>query len=223
MKETNLGDDFYTFLVDDDPRSYKEVMTSSNAPLWNEAINSEIESIMHNHTWEIVDLPPGAKTIGCKWIFKRKLKSYGSIEKYKARLVVEGFKQNKCIDYFDTFAPMTRISSIKVLIALASVHNLVTHQMDVKTAFLNGELKKEIYMDQLEGCLVPGYEKKFCRLVKSLYGLKQAPKQWHTKFDHVLISNGFSINDAYKCIYNKVENNSFIIIFLLYLGLTYKL
>ena len=69
-KETNLSDDFYTFIVDDDPRSYKEVMTSSSAPLWKEAINSEIESIMHNHTWEIVDLPTGAKTIGCKWIFK---------------------------------------------------------------------------------------------------------------------------------------------------------
>ena len=83
-KETNLGDYFYTFLVDDDPRSYKEAMTSANAPLWKEAINSEIESIMHNHTWEIVDLPLDAKTIGCKWIFKMKLKLDGSIEKYKA-------------------------------------------------------------------------------------------------------------------------------------------
>ena len=97
-KETNLGDDFYTFLVDDDPRSYKEAMTSSDVPLWKEAINSEIESIMHNHTWEIVDLPHGAKTIDCKWIFKRKLKSDGSIEKYKARLVAKGFKQKKCVD-----------------------------------------------------------------------------------------------------------------------------
>ena len=86
-KETNLSDDFYTFLVDDDPKSYKEAMTSFDAPIWKEAINSEIESIMHNHTWEIVDLPFGAKTIGCKWIFKRKLKPDGSIEKYKARLL----------------------------------------------------------------------------------------------------------------------------------------
>ena len=126
-KETNLGDEFYTFLVDDDPRSYKEAMTSSDAPLCKEAINCEIESIMHNHTWEIVDLPPGAKTIGCKWIFKRKLKSNGSIEKYKACLVAKGFKQKKGVDCFDTFAPVTRISSIRVLIALASVHNLVIY------------------------------------------------------------------------------------------------
>ena len=90
---------------------------------------------MHNHPWEIVDLPPGAKNIGCKWIFKRKLKPNGSIKKYKARLITKGFKQKKCVDYFDTFALVTRISSIMVLIALASVHNLVIHQMDVKTAF----------------------------------------------------------------------------------------
>ena len=84
--------------------------------------------------------------------------------------------------------------------------------MDVKTTFLNGKLEEEIYMDQPEGCMVPREEQKVCRLVKSLYGLKQAPKQWHIKFDHVLISNRYSINDVYKCIYSKVENNSCIII-----------
>ena len=134
-KETNLGDDFYTFLVDDDPRSYKEAMTSSYAPLWKEALNNEIESIMHNHTWEIVDLPHGAKTISCKWIFKKKLKSDGSIEKYKARLVSKGFKQKTGVDYFDIFSHVARISSIRVLIALTSVHNLVINHMDVKTPF----------------------------------------------------------------------------------------
>ena len=93
---------------------------------------------------------------------------------------------------------MTKISSIGVLISLTSIHNLVIHQRDVKTAFLNGELEKEIYMDQPKECMVLGYEKKVCRLVKSLYGLKQAPKQSNSKFDHVLISNGFSINDVDK-------------------------
>ena len=207
-KETNLGDGFYTFLIDDNPRSYKEVITSLDASFWKEAINSEIESIMCNHTWELVNLPPGAKTIGCKWIFKRKLKQDGSIEKYKARLVAKGFKQRKDVDYFDTFAPVTRIASIRVLIALASIHNLVIHQMDVKTAFLNGDLEEEIYMEQPSGCVVLRKKKKVCKLVKSQYGLKQAPKQWHNKFDHVLITNGYSINDADKCIYNKYENNT---------------
>ena len=109
-------------------------MTSPDAPLWNEVINSEIESIMHNHTWEIVlDLPPDAKTIGCKWIFKRKLKLDGSIEKYKTWLVAKGFKQDKCVDYFRIFAHMTRILSIKVLIILALVHNLVMHHIEWET------------------------------------------------------------------------------------------
>ncbi|RVW34319.1 Retrovirus-related Pol polyprotein from transposon TNT 1-94 [Vitis vinifera] len=161
---------------------------------------------------EFVDLPPGAKTIGCKWIFKRKLKQDGSIEKYKARLVSKGFKQRNDVDYFNTFAPVTRIASIRVLIALASIHNLVVHQMDVKTAFLNGDLEEKIYMDQPEGCVVPGKEKNVCKLVKSLYGLKQAPKQWHNKFDHVLVTNGYSINDADKCIYNKYEDNTCVVI-----------
>ena len=143
-KETNLGDDFYIFLVDNDPISYKEAMISPDTPLWKEVINSKIKSIMHNHTWEIVDLPLGTKTISCKWIFKRKLKPDGSIEKYKASIVAKCFLKNKGVDYFDTFALVTRISSIKVLIALALVRNLVIHQMNVKTAFLNGELEEVI-------------------------------------------------------------------------------
>ena len=146
--------------MDEDPRFYKEAITFPDAPLWKEAINSEIESIMCNHTGELVNLPPGAKTIGCKWIFKKKLKQDGSIEKYKSCLVAKGFKQRNDVDYFHTFAPMTRIVSIRVLITLASIHNLVIHQMDVKIAFLNGDLEEEIYMDQPEGCVVQGKEKK---------------------------------------------------------------
>lgn len=121
--------------------------------------------------------------------FQEEIESDGFIDKYKARLVAKGYKQQKNIDYFDTFAPVTRISSIRVLIALASIYNLVIHQMDVKTTFLNGELEEEIYMDKLEGYVVEGKERKVCKLVKCLYGLKQAPKQWHEKFDKVLLSN----------------------------------
>ena len=98
------------------------------------------------------------------------------MEKYKARLVAKGYRQRENIDFFDTYSPVTRITSIRVLIALAAVHNLVVHQMDVKTAFLNGDLEEEIYMDQPEGFVVHGQEHKVCKLVKSLYGLKQAPK-----------------------------------------------
>ena len=157
-------------------------MTGPEAPLWKEAVNNEIESIMQNHTWELVDLPPGSKPLGYKWIFKRKMKADGSIDKYKARLVVKGYRQKEGLDYFDTYSPVTRITSIRMLISIAALFNLEIHQMDVKTAFLNGDLNEEIYMEQPEGFVVSGQEKKVCRLVKSLYGLKQAPKHWHEKF-----------------------------------------
>ena len=104
------------------------------------------------------------------------MKTNGSIDKYKAILVAKCYKQREGLDYFDTYSPVTRITSIRMLIAIAAIHNLEIHQMDVKTVFLNGNLDEEIYMEQPEGFIVHGQEKKVCRLVKSLYGLKQAPK-----------------------------------------------
>ncbi|MBE2321234.1 hypothetical protein DVA67_035270, partial [Solirubrobacter sp. CPCC 204708] len=132
----SYGPDFLTYLLENEPQNFKEAMSTPEAPFWKEAINSEIESIMHNHTWELVNLPQGSKPLGCKWIFKRKMKADGSIDKYKARLVAKGFKQREGEDYFDTYSPVTRITSVRMLIAIAAVHNLEIHQMDVKTAFL---------------------------------------------------------------------------------------
>jgi len=171
-----------------------------------------MDSIAKNHTWILVDLPKGAKPIRCKWIFKKKYFLDCSIEKYKARLVVKRFSQKQNIDYFDMFTPVTRISSIRVLIALASIYKIVIHQMDVKTTFLNGHLEEEIYMSQPEGCVVFGQENKVCKLIKSFYGLKQAPKQWHEKFNQVLISDGFSSIEVDKCVYTKCVNNEYVII-----------
>uniref|UniRef100_A0A2N9GZ77 Integrase catalytic domain-containing protein n=1 Tax=Fagus sylvatica TaxID=28930 RepID=A0A2N9GZ77_FAGSY len=211
-RQKTFGPDFLTFMLEDEPQSFKEAMSMPEAPLWKEAVNSEIESILQNHTWELVDLPPGCKPLGYKWIVKRKMKADGSIDKYKARLVVKGYKQKEGVDYFDTYSPVTRITSIRMLIAIATLYNLEIHQMDVKTAFLNGELDEEIYMEQPEGFIVPGKEKKMCRLVKSLYGLKQAPKQWHEKFDNAMMSNGFRINECDKCVYVKNTTSGYVIV-----------
>ena len=129
--------------------------------------------------------------------------SDGSIEKYKARLVAKDFSQKQNVDYFDTFAPVTRISSIRILISLASIHRLLIHQIDVKIALLNRDLGEEIYMLQPESCITPRQENKVFKLNKSLYGLKQAPKLWHEKFDNALLKNGFLSVEVDKCVYTK--------------------
>ncbi|GKF76072.1 zinc finger, CCHC-type containing protein, partial [Tanacetum coccineum] len=119
-----------------------------------------MDSIMGNNTWVLAKLPLGCKPLGCKWIFKRKVKVDGTIKKFKARLVIQGFRQNSWIDYFDTYAPVIRISTIRLLIAMASIHNLIFHQMNVKTTFLNGELDEEVYTNQPQGFIMHGNENK---------------------------------------------------------------
>ena len=138
-----------------------------------------------------MDRPPGCKPLSSKWIFKRKLKVDGSIDKYKVRLVIKGYKQTECLNYFDTYFLVMRIKSIRMVFTIAALRNLEVHQIDVKTVFLNGELDEEIYIEQLEDFFAPRQEKKVCKLVKSLYRLKQAPKQWHEKVDNVMMSHGF--------------------------------
>nr|GEY78740.1 zinc finger, CCHC-type [Tanacetum cinerariifolium] len=177
-----------------DLKTFDEAMKSQDVTFWKEAINYEMDSIMGNNTWVLADLPSGCKPIGCKWIFKIKLKVDRTIEKFKARLVIQGFKQKSGINYFDTYAPVARISTIILLIPMTSIHNLIIHQMDVKTAFLNGDLDEEVYMNQPQSFIMPGNENKVCKLIKSLCGLKQVPKQWHQNFDVVILSNGYLLN-----------------------------
>ncbi|GKB43455.1 zinc finger, CCHC-type containing protein [Tanacetum coccineum] len=159
----------------------------------------------------LTDLPPGCKPLGCKWIFKRKMKVDGTIEKFKARLVIQGLRQKEGIDYFDTYAPVARITTIRLFFALAAIHNLVIHQMDVKTTFLNGDLDKEVYMKKPKGFVMLGNEHKVCKLIKSLYGLKQAAKQWHQKFDEVVLSSGFHLNQSDKCVYRKFDSSEILL------------
>ncbi|KAF3645400.1 putative tyrosyl-DNA phosphodiesterase 2-like [Capsicum annuum] len=142
----------------------------------------------------------------------RKMKADGTIDKYKAILVVKGFKQKEGLDYFDTYLTVTRITSIRMLITLAEVYDLQIHQIDVKTVSLNGQLEEEIYMEQPEGFVIPEKENKVCKLIKSLYGLKQAPKQWHAKFDQTMVANEFKINECDKCVYIKDTPNHQVIV-----------
>nr|AAP53009.2 retrotransposon protein, putative, Ty1-copia subclass [Oryza sativa Japonica Group] len=197
----SFGDDFTVYLMDDTPKSISEAYASPDADYWKEAVRSEMDSIITNGTWEVTERPCGCKPVGCKWVFKKKLRPDGTIKKYKARLVAKGYTQKEGEDFFDTYSPIAGLTTIRVLLSLAASHGLLVHQMDVKTAFLNGELDEEIYMDQPNGFVVEGQEGKVCKLLKSLYGLKQAPKQWHEKFDKTLTSAGFAVNEADKCVY----------------------
>ncbi|GJS91311.1 zinc finger, CCHC-type containing protein, partial [Tanacetum coccineum] len=153
---------------EDDLKTFDEAMKSQDVAFWKEAINDEMDSIMGNNTWVLADLPPGCKPLGCKWIFKRKLKVDGTIEKFKARLVIQGFKQKSGIDYFDTYTPVACISTIRLLIAMASIHNLIIHQMDVNTVFLNGDLDEEVYMNQLLEAIIMPWSKKTRQILMNL-------------------------------------------------------
>jgi hypothetical protein len=208
----SFGDDFIVYLVDDMFKTLSQAYAYLDVKYWKDAVHSEMDSIMSNGTWEIIDCPNRCKPIGCKWIFKNKLRPDGTIEKYKARLVAKEFTQKEGEDFFDTYSPVTRITTIRVLLALAAFRGLHIHQIDVKTTFLYGELDEKIYMEQLDGYKIPRQENKVCRLIKSLYGLKQAPKQWHEKFNTTLTSTGFTVNEVDKCVYYRYGGGEGVIL-----------
>jgi hypothetical protein len=197
--------------VDNTPTTIEEAYSSPDADLWKEAVRSEMDSIMYNGTWEIIDRPYGCKHIGCKWVFKKKFRPDGTIERYKARLVAKGYTKKEGEDFFDTDLLVARLTTIRVLLSLAASYGLIVHQMDVKIAFLNGELE-EIYMDQSDGFVANGQEGKVYKLLKSLYGLKQAPKQCHEKFDRTLTCAGFVVNEADKYMYYRYGRGEGIIL-----------
>ena len=148
-----------------------------------------------------VELPAGRKTVGCKWVFKEKVGADGNVDRYKARLVAQGFSQQYGLDYDETFSPVVRTESVHTLIALATQKNLLLNQMDVTTAFLNGILEEEVYMKQPEGFVVKGKEKMVCRLNKSIYGLKQSPRCWNAVLHEHLCKIGFTQSTSDPCIY----------------------
>jgi len=166
-----------------EPQTYAEAIASDESQQWKEAIDKELDALNKNRTWELVDvkqLPLGRKSIGCRWVFKRKLNPDGTIERYKARLVAKGYG----VDYDETFAPMAKFNSIRVLLSIGAILDLEVQQMDVKSAFLNGRLDEEIYMDAPEGLDVGA--DKVCKLIRSLYGLKQSSHMWYQRIDEFL-------------------------------------
>ena len=161
---------------DDELKTVQEALSSSISDEWMKAMNDEMESMKTNQVWDLVDVPSGRKAIGNKWVLKIKRKVDGSIERYKARLMAKGYTQKEGVDYEETFSLVVRFASIRLILAIVANLNLEIYQMGVKTAFLNGELDEEIYMDQPIGFMTKGQEHKVCKLKQSIYGLKQSSR-----------------------------------------------
>lgn len=214
LPKPNYRQPDYSFQAFDDPSSdpltSEEALARPDGHLWKKAMEEEIEAHAVNGTWILTDLPSGKKPIPNKWVFKMKRDANGSIIKYKARLVVKGCSQKYGIDFNETFAPVVRYNSLRYLIALAAKYDLHIHQMDAVTAFLNGELKEEIYMSQ--PTRFDDGTTRVCKLKKSMYGLKQASRDWNRELNSVLVNYGLNRNKADQCVYHLIEGKRIIIV-----------
>ena len=201
----------------DEPKSYAEAIESVNCVKWQQAMEEEITSLNKNHTWKLVVKPKNKRLVGCKWVYKVK-EGVPGVEptKFKARLVAQGFTQKEGVDFHEIFSPVVKHSLIRILLSMCVNLNLHLEQMDVKTAFLHGELEEELYMAQPKGFEEPGKEDYACLLKKSLYGLKQSPRQWYRRFDDFMLHCGFTRSKYDGCVYFKALNNSKRMYLLLY-------
>ena len=184
-----------------EPQTMEEALAGDCSKEWKQAADAEYASLLQNETWDLVELPSGRQAIGSKWVFKVKCGSDWKVERFKARLVAKGYAQKHGIDYDETFSPVVKFQSIRVLLAFALQNDLLLHQMDVVTAFLNGTLEEDIYMQQPDGYLQQGKEHLVCKLKKSLYGLKQSPRCWNKVLTEFLTSVSFVQSSADPCIY----------------------
>ncbi|KAI3767934.1 hypothetical protein L2E82_18363 [Cichorium intybus] len=196
-----------------EPESYPEALRMKDSIQWKRAMEDELSSLDKNQTWSLVKLPAGKKALQNKWVFRVKDEIDGS-KRYKARLVVKGFQQKRGVDYNEIFSPVVKMTTIRMVLGIVASEDLHLEQLDVKTAFLHGDLEEDIYMAQPEGFPTVGKENLVCKLKKSLYGLKQAPRQWYLKFDSFMQRSGYHRCEMDHCCYLKKFNSSYIILLL---------
>ena len=174
-------------------------------------MSDELSQIKKSGTWELIPRPKDKNIIGTKWVFKNKMNEEGKIVKNKARLVCKGYAQVKGVDFDETFAPVARMEAIRMFLAYSCFKNFKVYQLDVKSAFLNGELNEEIYAEQPEDFEQLGKEDYVWKLKKALYGLEQAPRAWYARLDNYLIQQGFKRGNANNNIYFKLEKDELLI------------
>lgn len=207
-EEIELDDDMLLLSVEE-PATFDQAVLEKE---WRQAMKTELEAIERNDTWELTDLPKGHKAIGLKWVYKIKKDSNGMIVKHKARLVAKGYVQKQGVDFEEAFAPVTRLEIVRLLLALAATNSWEVHHLDVKSAFLNGEIEEEVYVSQPTGYEVKGQEGKVYKLRKALYGLRQAPRAWYTRLSKFLEKLGFEKCPYEHAVYVKREGNESLII-----------
>lgn len=188
-----------------EPKTYKQAVECKQSDKWMNAMSEEYESLIKNHTWILVNKPKNESIIDNRWVFKIKENTDGSIERYKARLVARGFTQEHGINYYETFSPVVRFTSIRIILSIAANKKMMLKQFDVKTAFLNGVLDETVYMKQPIG-FDDGTDK-VCQLKKSLYGLKQSSRCWNKKFTSLIESFGFVVSKSDPCVFVSHKNN----------------
>jgi hypothetical protein len=195
--------------ADAEPSTYHKAADHKE---WKQAMSEELKSINDNKTWTLTDAPPGVKPIGLKWVFEIKRDADGNITRHKARLVAKGYVQRAGVDFDEVFAPVARMESVRFLLAIAAHHGWTVHHLDVKSAFLNGDLAEEVYVEQLPGYAVRGKERKVYRLHKALYGLRQAPRAWNAKLDSSLQSLGFKCSAAEHAVYVRGSGGNLLLV-----------
>ncbi|MCO5597517.1 hypothetical protein L7F22_051595 [Adiantum nelumboides] len=187
---------------------------------WKQAMQSEYNSIIANETWELTKLPQGKQALPCKWVYKKKYTNEVREPKYKVRLVAKGFKQKKGVNFDEIFSPVVKMTTLRLILGLVAIEDLELNQMDVKTAFLHGDLEEDVYMVQPEGFEMesekPKKAKLVCRLCKVLYGLKQGSRQWYLKFDKYMQSQGYERSQEDHCLYTQKLSDGSLIILSLY-------
>ncbi|CAL5443960.1 unnamed protein product [Camellia sinensis] len=192
-----------------EPQSYKEACQD---PHWVQAMEDELFALQKTSTWELVPLPVGKNLVGCKWVYKVKTHSDGSLERYKARLVAKGFSQEYGIDYEETFAPVAKMTTVRTLISVAAVRSWPLYQMDVKNAFLNGTLTEEVYMRPPPG--LHHSSGQVCRLRRALYGLKQSPRAWYDRFQTAVTELGFHPSASDSALFLRHTSAGFVALLL---------
>ena len=193
-----------------EPGSYSQALQSEQTQQWRQAMDEEMESLASNSTWTLVELPPGARAIPVKWVYKIKKTAGGAVDRFKARLVAKGFRQREGIDFDEVFAPVSKYSTLRALLATSAALDLELHQLDVKTAFLNGELEEEVYVQQPEGYSEGGTQL-VCRLHRALYGLRQSPRAWHKRLKDELHQLGFSPSSADPSLFR--DSTAFVLVY----------